>query len=769
MEILGPNMSKKSTGIAELTNPNTELTVGISGLDQDEVQQAKARGAINYTQSQTSRSLASIIFANVFTRFNAILAVLLGAVLVFGSPRDALFGIILVLNAAIGIIQEWRAKVTLDRLSIIGASRANVVRDGDVHEISPTEIVQGDAVLIGAGEQISTDGKVIAARGFEVDESLLTGESVPVAKKPGDAVMSGSFVLAGQAVYQATKVGTQAYAAQLAQEAREFHLSRSELRDSINLLLRIISWLMGPVAVALFFVEYKVAGAVAPAAVAVVSGLVGMIPQGLVLLTSMAFAIGVIRLGRRKALVQELAAVETLARVNVFCFDKTGTLTTGRLNLARLEPVGSDAPIREIAGAFSRAFTDTHDPMLEAVARELHDPAWNTRDVVPFSPARKWSAAGFEGHGHWVMGAPEIILAAASDDNALRTQYKKYMREGFRVLALARATGPVNPDALGRVQPVAYLLFREELRDDAPQTIAFFRKQGVRLKVISGDSPLTAASIAKAAGVPNAFPAMDGSNLPNGGEALASAMENYAVFGRIGPQQKKSMIESLQARGLTVAMLGDGVNDVLAIKQADLGITVGSAASASKAVAQIILTDGRFSLLPQIVGEGRRILANIERVAVLFITKTVYATLLILAVSLVQWPFPLLPRHFTLIDAFTIGTPAFFLSLGPSDHVFRPGLLRRVLRVAVPSGAVIATLVMLSMAATRQGFTLEQSRSLATLVISVLGLGVLSVVARPLFSWRGLLVFSMAAGVALAFALPFTRDFFALVLPNFQH
>jgi len=748
-----------------LSKPVSALTAGISGLNDDEVEQARARGAVNQTQAQTSRSLASIISANVFTRFNAILAVLLAVVLVFGSPRDALFGIILVLNAAIGIIQEWRAKATLDRLSIVSASKVRVIRGGVVHEISPDEIVQADAIMLGAGEQIATDGQVLTAQGIEVDESLLTGESVPVAKKSGDTVMSGSFVLAGQAVYQATKVGTQAYAAQLAQEARAFHLSRSELRDSINLLLRVISWAMGPVALALFFVEYRVAGAVAPAAVAVVSGLVGMIPQGLVLLTSMAFAIGVIRLGRRKALVQELAAVETLARVDVFCFDKTGTLTTGRLNLARIEPVGDAAPVRQIAGAFARAFPDTHDPMLEAVARDVVDPGWKARDVVAFSPVRKWSAAGFDGHGHWVAGAPEVILGSAPADDALRAHYEQLMRAGFRVLVLAKTAGPVAPDALGLVQPVAFLLLHEELRKDAPQTIAFFHAQSVRLKVISGDSPLTAAAIAKVAGVPDTAAPMDGKTLPEDGAALALVMEEHAVFGRIGPQQKKAMVAALQASGHTVAMLGDGVNDVLAIKQADLGITVGSAASASKAVAQIILTDGRFSLLPQIVGEGRRILANIERVAVLFLTKTVYATVLILAVSLLQWPFPLLPRHFSLIDAFTIGIPAFFLSLGPSSRVFDPGLLKRVLRMAVPCGVGIATLVLLSMAATRAGYTLEQSRSLATLEISFLGLGVLAMVARPVFAWRGLLVLAMAIGVALAFALPVSREFFALSLP----
>lgn len=742
------------------------LTAGIDGLSPDEVAAARARGAVNRTRIRTSRSLASIISANIFTRFNAILSVLLALVLIFGSPRDALFGIVLVLNSAIGIIQEWRAKITLDRLSIITATRVRVLRAGAFVDLSPEDIVQGDAVMLSAGDQVPADGEVLAQQGLEVDEALLTGESALVPKRPGEKVMSGSVVMAGQGLFRATTVGDAAYAAQLAAEARLFHLTRSELQDSINLLLRIISWAMVPVALALFLAERNVSGSVPTAAVATVSGLVGMIPQGLVLLTSMSFAIGVVRLGRLKALVQELPAVETLARVDVVCFDKTGTLTTGRLTLEQIEPVGgTDAAVaKAAAGAFSRAFGATSDPMFEAIARAAPDPGWQVSDTIPFSPQRRWSAARFVGQGAWAIGAPEVILGQTTTNGGLRDKAQDLARSGVRLLVLARGDDTMSVDHPGTFEPVAFVILREELREDAPETIAYFRTQGVALKVISGDSPLTAAAVARAAGVSDTSDPVDGGTLPEDESALADITETHTVFGRIGPQQKKAMVAALQARGHTVAMLGDGVNDVLAIKQADLGLTVGSGAPASKAVAQIILTDGRFSVLPGIVAEGRRILANIELVAVLFITKTTYATLLIVAVSLLVWPFPFLPRHFTLIDAFTIGTPAFFLSLGSSKQVFRAGLLRRILRIAVPAGALVALAVLGSLAATGKGLALESQRTIATLVVSVLGLGILALVARPLLSWRGVLVLAMAAGVALAFALPLSRAFFALSL-----
>ena len=750
--------------------PLPAWAAGIQGLDAQQVAKARDRGEINVAPTPTSRSLSSIIRANVFTRFNAILTLMLLAVLALGSPADALFGIILVANAAIGIIQEWRAKRTLDRLSIVVVSKVRVIRAGRIAVIPPQDIVASDVVFITAGEQIPTDGEVLAAQGLEVDESLLTGESVPVPKGPGDALLSGTVVNAGQGVYRATRVGAQAWAARLTREARSFRLSRSELHQGIDRILQVIGWIMGPVALVLFFSQRAVTGAYHEAVIATVSGLVGMIPQGLVLLTSVAFAVGVVRLGRRKALVQELPAVEVLARADVLCFDKTGTLTTGRLALEAVEPL-ADATLTERAvAAFARAFEGDDDPMLQAMAEAATDPGWQVEKIIPFSSQRRWSAVCFSQQGCWVLGAPEAIVQAAKAPPALRERIRALTSAGLRALLLAKAS-LVMEDAqaaslpLQGVEPQAIVLLREELRSEAAETIAFFREQGVALKVISGDNPLTVAAVARAAGILGSEAPVDGASLPEDMDALAAQVERHSVFGRIGPDQKKAMVAALQSRGHTVAMLGDGVNDVLAIKQADLGLTVGSAAPACKAVAKIVLTDGRFSTLPRVVGEGRRVLANIERVAVLFLTKTTYTTLISLMVGVLFWPFPLLPRQFSLIDAFTIGVPAFLLSLGPARQRFRPGFLGRVLRFSMPAGVVIAAGALLAQGLARGVFSVEVQRSLVTAVIAGLGLLVLLFVARPLLSWRGWLPLLMGAGIAAAFAWPLSREFLLLSLP----
>jgi cation-transporting ATPase E len=556
-------------------------------------------------REKSSRSLAHIIRANVFNRFNALLGALAVIVLVLDSPRDALFGLVLVFNTLIGIVQEWRAKRTLDRLYILTAPRARVVREGEVRDIPREEIVLDDLVEVGPGDQILVDGSVVISQGLEVDESLLTGESVPVLKGPGDGVWSGSFVSGGRGKFRATAVGGEVYAQKLAFQARRFTLVSSDLRKAADTILRYITWIMIPVALVFVSGQLLTHFSLREAVIASVAGLVGMVPEGLILLTSIVFAASAVMLARRNVLVQELPAVEGLARVDVVCLDKTGTLTEGTLDLQEVRFLDDRLEAREALGALVRALPD-HNATLSALAEASPKAGgWEVAGVVPFSSARKWSAVEFRERGTWVLGAPEILLAAAAPgcgggEREISAVVEELANRGLRVLMLAQADGQLSEGASlpARLRPAAILALMEKVRPDAPQTLAYFREQGVRIKVISGDNPRTVASIASRVGVPEAEEPVDARNLPPGGEEMAAVLEERAVFGRVVPEQKRDMVRALQGRGHVVAMTGDGVNDTLALKEADLGIAMGSGAPSTKAVAQLVLLDGRSPPFP---------------------------------------------------------------------------------------------------------------------------------------------------------------------------
>ena len=740
-----------------------------AGLSTAEVEDRVARGQTNAVKEVTSRSYWHIIRANVFTRFNAILGTLFVIILVFGQLRDGLFGLVILVNTLIGIVQEVRAKRTLDRLSLISAPRTRVVRDSRVIEILMDEVVLDDVIELRTGDQVIADGVVLAAEGLEVDESLLTGEAEPVDKEPGDEVRSGSFVVAGSGRCRATKVGADSYARKLASQARRFQIVSSELIDGINRILRVITYVMIPAGTFLYVSQLRVFGSFARAVPGTVAGLVGMVPEGLILLTSVAFAVSVVTLGRRNVLVQELPAVEGLARVDVVCLDKTGTLTEGKLVFNRLEVLGSQGGLAEVLGAFGADFA-SHSTTLDAISDAFPPPdGWSITGRVPFSSIRKWSAESFGDRGTWVLGAPEVLLEKASGAESLRSKVDELAGSGMRVLMLARAKGEIEAEALpGGLEPAALLLFEERMRSDAGEALKYFTDQGVTIKVISGDNPDTVATVADRAGVPDVGSPVDARKLPEAPGELARVMDERTVFGRVTPGQKESMVEALQSSGHVVAMTGDGVNDVLALKKADIGIAMGSGSPASRSVAQLVLLDGKFATLPGVVAEGRRVIGNIERVANLFLTKTVYATLLSFIIGLVGWAFIFLPRHLTLISALTIGIPAFFLALAPNKARYRPGFVKRVMRFAVPAGSV-AALAALAVGALWHYYSwinLAQSRTAAVIVIGIIGLWVLGVLARPFNLWKALLVTAMAAGFLLALFLPFIRSFLALELPS---
>ncbi|MGI5259650.1 HAD-IC family P-type ATPase [Streptomyces angustmyceticus] len=742
------------------------------GLTAAEVAERVARGEVNDVPVRSSRSAVEIVRANVFTRFNAIIGVLFVIILIVGPIQDGLFGFVIVANTGIGIIQELRAKRTLDSLAVIGEARPTVRRDGAAAEIPTSAVVLDDVIELGPGDKVIVDGEVLESDGLEVDESLLTGEADPVLKKPGDPAMSGSFVVAGGGAFTATKVGRQAYAAQLAEEASRFTLVHSELRSGISRILKYVTWMMIPTAIGLVLSHLLTLGLPGDEAIRrMVAGIVPMIPEGLVLLTSVAFAIGVVRLGRKKCLVQELPAIEGLARVDVVCLDKTGTLTEGGVDVHALRSLdGDEARVAQVLGALGASDPRPNASLQAIIAAYPADGGWRCARSLPFSSARKYSGAALDGpdgaRSTWLLGAPDVLLPPGdprlAETDGLNAQ-------GLRVLLLARAARELDdPEVTRGVRPAALVVLEQRLRPDAPDTLRYFAEQGVRAKVISGDNAVSVGAVAGKLGLPGADAPVDARDLPGERDADAGVVERAAVFGRVTPQQKREMVAALQSRGHTVAMTGDGVNDVLALKDADIGVAMGAGSEATRAVAQIVLLDNSFAALPSVVAEGRRVIGNITRVATLFLTKTVYSVLLAILVACCQIPYPYLPRHLTLLSTLTIGIPAFFLALAPNKERARPHFVRRVMRYAVPSGVITGLAAFTTYLLARGYYSgpgaLPAETSAATLTLFLTAMWVLAIIARPYTWWRIALVLAMGLAFVAVLATPWLQTFFDLRL-----
>jgi cation-transporting ATPase E len=643
-----------------------------------------------------------------------------------------------------------------------------VVRDGTATDIDVSGVVADDLLELRPGDQVVVDGVVVDALGLEVDESLLTGEADPVDKAVGDRVLSGSFVAAGTGHVRATGIGSESYAAALAEEARRFTLVDSELRSGVNSILRWLTVIIPPAAGLLLLRLLVTEDLWEEALRGTVAAAVAMVPDGLVLLTSLSFIVGVVALARRKALARELASVELLARVDTLCLDKTGTITTGEIAFAGIETIGATTT-DEAAGAVGAmaAVDPAPNATLAALASALDAPDWTATTTVPFSSARKWAAADFDGRATFHLGAPDILLPKGEWAVA-RERVAELAESGQRVLVLTRSSaGTCGTETLPAARlPMCLILLEDTVRPEAPEILAWFAEQGVSLKVISGDHPATVAAVARRAGVPGADHWIDARDLPDDPEALADAVVAGAVFGRVTPHQKRAMIDALQSRGHTVAMTGDGVNDVLALKDADMGIAMGSGSSASRAVAQLVLLDDQFSTLPRVMAEGRRVINNVERVANLFITKATYAVLLTALVGLFGVPFPFLPKQLTLIGTISVGVPGFFLALAPDASLVRPGFLPRVLRYALPAGTAAAAATFAAYEVVRRSdATLEAARTSATLTLLGISLVVLLGISRPLRPWKVGLAGAMGAWYALTMAWSFPRDYFELVIP----
>lgn len=740
------------------------------GLTSAEVRQRIDAGQVNALPSRSGRTVGGIIAANVLTRVNLILFVLFCCVAITGEWLQGMFGMLIVANSIIGIIQELRAKRTLDKLAVVGEARPVVVRDGEQVQIMRDDVVLDDLICLTPGEQVVVDGVVERASYLEVDESMLTGEADPIVKRPGDEILSGSFVISGTGAYTATKVGADAYAAQITAAASKFTLVHSELRQGIDQILKYVSWLLVPVGVLSIAVQFSRPDVTWQEAVlAMTASLVPMIPEGLVLLTAMAFALGVIRLGKRNVLVQELPAIEGLARVDVVCADKTGTLTQNAMTLGEIRPiVGTQDDVRAVLAELVAA-DDAPNASMQAIA-EVVEPASHPRTPTahaPFTSAKKWSGVSF-GDDHFVLGAPDVLASGE-----VAREAEEIGATGRRVLLLGRSERPVDDDAApSQVAPLALLVLDQLVRPDAAETLRFFQEQGVRLKVISGDNASSVGAVTSSLGV-HLGDVVDARALPAPGEEFTDAVDRGGVFGRVTPEQKRQMVSALQSKGHTVAMTGDGVNDVLALKDADLGVAMGSGASATRGVAQLVLLDDKFAQLPHVVAEGRRVIGNIERVAKLFLTKTIYSVVVALVFGVATVPFPFRPLHVTVVGWFTIGIPAFLLSLAPNREPARPGFVRRTLTMAIPSGIIVAVATIVTYLLARGRGEVSDALQIQASTASLMALimvatWVLSVVARPYRWWRlGLVVFAYAF-YGLLIHLPMSQRILALDTSNWH-
>jgi len=754
------------------------MTVVVAaGLSDVEVAQRVAEGKTNDVPTRAARSVSEIVRANVFTRINAILGVLLVIVLSTGSIINGAFGILIIANSAIGIIQELRAKQTLDKLAIVGQAKPLVRRQSGTNPILPSEVVLDDIIELGPGDQIVVDGEVVEESNLEVDESLLTGEADLIDKDAGDTVLSGSFVVAGSGAYRANKVGREAYAAKLAEEASKYTLVKSELRSGINKTLQFITYLLVPAGLLTIYTQlFTTDAGWRRSVLAMVGALVPMVPEGLVLMTSLAFAVGVIRLGRRQCLVNELPAIEGLARVDVVCADKTGTLTENGMRVSDLKRLDEGA----VGDILAQLAADDQRPnaSMQAIAEAYKmPPGWTPTAAAPFKSATKWSGASYGQHGNWVIGAPDVLLEPAS---AAAEQAEQIGALGLRVLLLGSSDRPVDdPGAPGAVTPVALIVLEQRIRPDARDTLDYFAAQNVSIKVISGDNAVSVGAVAGTLGLHGQT--LDARRLPEDQEQLAAVLDEYTTFGRVRPDQKRAMVHALQSRGHTVAMTGDGVNDVLALKDADIGVAMGSGSSSSRAVAQIVLLDNQFATLPYVVGEGRRVIGNIERVSNLFLTKTVYSVLLAVLVGLAGLAsklfgsdpllFPFQPIHVTIAAWFTIGVPAFILSLAPNNERAHPGFVRRVMTSALPAGLVVGIATFASYLAAYQGreatqVQQTQASTAALITMLVTAIWVLAVVARPYQWWRVALVSVSGLAYVVIFSIPAAQELFMLDTSN---
>lgn len=716
---------------------------------------------------KSSKSKLQIILSHTCTYFNFLNLVLALLVVVSGQYKHMLFMGIVIFNSLIGIVQELKVKNLVDKLSVITATKARLITDDGIREIPLENVRIGNKLQIAVGDQIAFDSTVLTSDGLEVNESLLTGESLPVHKNPGDSLFSGSHIVAGSGSCQVVHVGEDNYATQLVQKAKTKKRASSEMQNAIKKIIRFVSYAIFPVGALLFYIQYFRAGAnLSNALVSTTAGVLGMIPEGLVLLTSISFILGVGRLATKRALVQEMEAIEALARVNVLCLDKTGTITTGDLAVEQIillpqndSTQMSQERIHSILHTVVYAFTEdnaTSAALKTYLETNSTAPLVEDKDAItesiPFSSRRKFMGISARHSGSFVLGAPDFLTKSQD----VLQQAEQFEKQGLRVLLLA-ACGKLascgkladSPDDLRDIKPLALITLTDQIKENAPEIFRFFKKQGVDIKVISGDNPTTVSAVGVRAGLPQAEHYIDATEMEGLTEVeIADRVSRHTVFGRVSPEMKQTIIKAFQKNKKTVGMVGDGVNDVLALKDADCGIAMANGADAARQSAHIVLLDSDFASMPDIVKEGRTIIANIERVSALYLTKTIYSILLCVIFIILGKSYPFIPIQLTLIGATAIGIPSFLLTLERHDTVTSSGFLRHVMRISLP-GAILLTalLVTIQFAAAPLGLDRLIVSTLNLLTGGIVSLGIVAVVCRPMNKRR----LALCLGVTLLF------------------
>ena len=678
---------KKHTRVQ--TGANGELC--FQGLTQAEVEARIADGQVNAIQDSSNRSVKDIVMGNTLTFFNFINVVLLALVLSVRSYKNMLFIFIIIANTLIGIFQEIKAKITLDKLKILTVSHVDVIRDGVKKSVTVSELVKDDVILLKSGGQIPADGVILDGE-VDVNESLLTGESDSIHKTCGSKVLSGSFVTSGKAMCLLTEVGHDCYMEKLSSEAKQFKRYKTELQRNLDTILKFISIIIVPLGIILFAKQYWISGSTyEQAALDTVAAVLGMIPEGLVLLTSVALALGAVRLARRSTLVRELFCIETLARVDTLCLDKTGTITEGHLCVQGEESVKEDVDLEQLMGRMVSALGDENETFQALRQHYKRNQSTNTKLVLPFSSERKFSGVVFEGEGTYLMGAYQFIFPQA--DPAVLEKIAEYASQGLRVLTVAHSPNEMTDYTLAEdFEIVGFVFMTDVVRKNAPDILSYFEEQGVDLKVISGDDPVTVAAIAARAGLKDADKYIDATTIHTD-EEMEDAILKYSVFGRVTPKQKQQMVRLLKQNGRTVAMTGDGVNDVLALKDADVSIAMASGSEAAKNTANLVLLNSDFASLPHIVNEGRRVINNIKAAASMFLIKTGFSVLTALLTIIVGQNYPFQPIQLSVINGCAVAIPTMLLQLEPSFQKVNKHFFREVLRMSMPAAITITAMI----------------------------------------------------------------------------